>query len=80
MLRAETGFEGLPGRPGLGLSPEGAQWALFCSLGRWDTPGLAEWQDPCPYRPRAAGTVVRGQLGSGTHPWVDSVSSPTQWG
>ena len=56
------------------------QWALFCSLGRWDTPGLAEWQEACPYRPRAAGAVVRDWLGSGTHPWVDSEASLTHWG
>ena len=56
------------------------EWALLCSLGRWDTPGLAEWRGPCPYRPGAAGATVRGQLCSGMHSPVDSMASSIQGG
>lgn len=53
-----------------------SQWALFCSVGRWDTPGLAEQQEPWPYRLGAAMTMVESEVSSasahapgGIHPY-----------
>lgn len=62
----------------VGVQSRTDEWALLCSWGRWDTPGLAERRGPCPYRAGAAGTMVRGQLCSGTHSPVDSVASSIQ--